>query len=219
MGNQTLAHLNIKSESCCPICYSHVVILAWLSNTHRNKLLMELISRKRLWAFALIRFLFPLTVSTLLIGMSNKVLFAQALLLILVLFSPYMSKMSSNYIVLPCSLLLCCSSLKWEICCTSICQPTSWFSVPFEPSSFTYRNKKMWHFNIPTGEVTDFYYRNIIHNDSWFLFYYQWKMEGKGGFSYTCEEEEGRITSWSSTEWESLLQDCPLLFSKRKDCD
>lgn len=150
MGNQTLAHLNIKGESCCPICYSHVVILAWLSNTHRNKLWMELIPRKSLWAFALCRFLFPLVVSTLLISMSYKVLFAQALLLIIVLFSPNISKMSSSYTVLLCSLLLCCSSLKWEICCTFIYKlPLSAnfliHSVPSEPSSFRYRGKK-WTF-------------------------------------------------------------------------
>lgn len=72
LGNQTLAHLNIQSEPHCPSCYSHVVILAWLWSTHRNKLWMELISRKTLWAFATSRFFFPLAIPTLLIGMSNK---------------------------------------------------------------------------------------------------------------------------------------------------
>lgn len=147
MGNQTFAHLNIQSESCCPICYSHVVILAWLSNTQRKRILMELIWRKTLWAFAVSRFLFPLAVSTLLIGVSSKVHFAQALLLIIVLFSPNISKMSSNYIVLLCSLLLCCSFFKREICCAFIYElPLSAKlliqSVPFKPSSFRYRNKK-----------------------------------------------------------------------------
>lgn len=41
LGNQNSAHLNLQSESVCPICYFYAVILASFTNIHRNKSLME----------------------------------------------------------------------------------------------------------------------------------------------------------------------------------